>query len=260
MTDEEYQAEYKKAAAELEAAAKATTARGPDGKFVKAEEPAPVQEVKPEPTPEPAKEPAKEPEAKAEDPLAELRSRVEKAEKMARDNQAYATRMAQEAAQLRKEREQREREAKKPAILDANPELADAIKYVASEPQHDPNQMWREAVERVHPGVFTLPDDDELVTAVLARQNAGENFSDPLVAIRVITEEKLALAERQVGKRFAAEAAKLAQKSAMSVPGAGAGSTVVTPTIDAQLAEVQRIQKMSDADFQKEVRRVKGLL
>jgi hypothetical protein len=265
VTDEEYKQEYDKAAAELEAAAQATTARGPDGKFAKVEKPAetPAPEVKPEPAKEAAKEPEKEP-AKAEDPLAELRARVEKAEKMARDNQAYATRMAQEAAQLRKEREQREREAKKPAILDANPELADAIRFVAGDPAPKQQQeaqatAWQEAIERVHPGIFTLPNEDELVQAVLKRQESGENFGDPLVAIKVITEEKLAQAERQIGKRFAAEAAKLAQKSAMSVPGAGAGSVVDKTPIDAQLAEVQRIQKMSDAEFQREVRRVKGL-
>jgi hypothetical protein len=179
---------------------------------------------------------------------------------MARDNQAYATRMAQEAAQLRREREQREREAKKPAILDANPELADAIRYVAQDPApqreaEDRQATWKEAIEKVHPGIFTLPDEDDLVKALLARRSAA--WEDPLVAIREITEEKLALTERQVGKRFAAEAAKEAQKSAMSVPGAGR-SGVMTP-VDDQLAEVQRIKNLSDKDFQAEVRRVKGL-
>jgi len=43
----------------------------------------------------------------------------------------------------------------------------------------------------------------------------------------------------------------------MSVPGAGAGgSRQAAP--DQALAEVQRIQNMSEADFQKEVRKVKG--
>jgi hypothetical protein len=84
-------------------------------------------------------------------------------------------------------------------------------------------------------------------------------WQDPLVAIREITEEKLAHGERQLGKRFAAEAAKLKEKSAMSVPGAGAGSGAKAP-VDAQLAEVDRIRNMSDAEFQKEVRRGQGLL
>jgi hypothetical protein len=261
VNQEEYQKEYDKAAQELEAAAKATTARGPDGKFAKAEPatPEPTPAPTPAPTQAPVAEAAKEPE-KVEDPLAELRTRVERAEKMARDNQAYATRMAQEAAQLRKEREQREREAKKPAILDANPELADAIRFVAGDPQpqEDAQQRqseWARIIDQAHPGIFQLPDEDELVKALVAKRSPA--WEDPLVAIREITEEKLAHAERQVGKRFAAEAAKLAQKSAMSVPGAGR-SGVMTP-VDDQLAEVQRIQKLSDAEFQAEVRRVKGL-
>jgi hypothetical protein len=57
---------------------------------------------------------------------------------MAKDNQAAFTRAAQEAAQLKREREQREREANKPAILDANPELAEAIRYVAQDPEQQP--------------------------------------------------------------------------------------------------------------------------
>lgn len=258
MEDMEYQKEYDKAAAELDAAAQATTARGPDGKFVKAEEPAKEPEAKAEPTPEPAKEPAKE---ETPDELAELRARVEKAEKIAKDNQAWATRMAQERAEEKRQREQREREAKKPAILDANPELAEAIRYVAHDPapQEDAARRqaeWQQLIEKAHPGIFTLPDEDELVKSLLERRSAA--WDDPLVAIREITEEKLAHAERQVGKRFAAEAARQAQKSAMSVPSAGAGGGVMNP-IDAQLAEVQRIQKMSDKDFAAEVRRVKGL-
>jgi hypothetical protein len=258
VDETEYQKEYAKAAAELEAAAQATTARGADGKFVKAEEPAKEPEAAKEPVKEPEKEPAKE---EKPDELAEIRARLEKAEKIAKDNQAFATRMAQEAAQLRKEREAREREAQKPAILDANPELAEAIRYVAQDPApqretEDRQAKWAQMIEQAHPGIFTLPDDDELVQSLLKKRS--EAWDDPLVAIREITEEKLAITERQVGKRFAAEAAKLAQKSAMSVPSAGAGSGVMAP-VDTQLAEVQRIQKMSDREFQAEVRRVKGL-
>lgn len=268
MTDEEYKSEYDKAAAELEAAASATTARGADGRFAKAEEtpPAtkpevpPTPEVKTEPAKEPVKEQVQEP-AKVEDPLAELKARLDKAEKMARDNQAWATKAAQEAAALRREREQEQRAKTKPAILDANPELADAIRYVAADPapqQADPHAVWRQAVERVHPGILQVPDEDELVKAIAARASReAQAWNDPFEAIRIITEEKLAHTERQVGKRFAAESAKLAQKSAMSVPGAGAGGGAKAP-VDAQLAEVQRIQGMSQAEFEKEVRRVKG--
>lgn len=257
VTDEEYQKEYDKAAAELEAAAQATTARGPDGKFAKAEpEKAPEPEAKPEGTTE-------QPPAKEEDPIKALEERVAKAEKIAKDNQAWATRLAQERAQEKRDREAAERAASKPAILDANPELADAIRYVAQDPiqqnkQVDSQSAWKNAVETAHPGIFDKSIDPELEKAVLKRFEAlGESVQDPLVVIREITEEKLAFAERQVGKRFAAEAAKQAKVSAMAVPGAGAGGGSRAST-DTQLAEVQRIQNMSDAEFAREVKRVKG--
>lgn len=258
MTDEEYQAEYDKAAAELEAAANPTTPRGPDGKFAKAE----PEKVEPEKTPDPVKEEAKVPAEEPEkpDPIKALEERVAKAEKIAKDNQAWATRLAQERAQEKREREAADRAANKPAILDANPGLDEAIRHVVNDPvereqEVDKKAQWTAIVEKAHPGIFQLSDDDELVKALVAKRS--EEWQDPLVAIREITAEKLAHAERQVGKRFAAEAAKLAQKSAMSVPGAGGGSGVMAP-VDKQLEEVQRIQKMSDTEFAAEVRRVKG--
>lgn len=255
--NEEYQKEYDKAAADLEAAATATTARGADGKFAKVETPETVVEPAKEPV---AQEPAKTEEA---DPLAELRARLEKTEKIAKDNQAWATRMAQEAAQLRKEREQAARAAAKPAILDANPELADAIRYVQQDaPAQDEEvvrqQNWQAAVEKAHPGIFDKSIDPELETAISERlKGLGPDVQDPLAVIREITAEKLAYTEREVGKRFAAESARQAKVSAMAVPGAGAGGGARTAP-DAELAAVERIKNMSDAEFAKEVRRVKG--
>lgn len=255
VKSEEYQKEYDEAAARLEADAQATTARGADGKFAKAE----PTVVVPEPEKTPEVEPVKE---EVPDPLAELRARLEKTEKIAKDNQAWATRMAQEAAQLRKEREEQQRAAAKPAILDANPELADAIRYVAQDPtpqqqEAEREQAWRTAVEKVHPGIFDKSIDPDLEKALMERFQTTPDIQDPLVAIREITAEKLAYTERQVGKRFAAEAAKQAKVSAMTVPGAGAGGGVRTAP-DAALADVERIKNMSDAEFAKEVKRVKG--
>lgn len=267
MDQEEYQKQYDAAAAELEAAAQATTARGADGRFAKASpEPAPKEPAAPEVKADPAvpeEKPEEPPKVEEKpDPLADLRARLEKAEKIARDNQAWATRLSQERAQEKREREQREREANKPAILDANPELADAIRYVAQAPAEQPDHkaQFFEIVDRAHPGIFSKDIDPDLEKGVLTRVEALSEAerNDPLVFIREVTQEKLAHAERQLGKRFAAESAKLAQKSAMSVPGAGAGSGAKQAPVDAQLAEVQRIQSLSDAEFQKEVRRVKG--
>lgn len=256
VKSEEYQKEYDEAAAKLEADAQATTARGADGKFTKPEpvQAAPEIEKQPE-TVEPVKEEA--------DPIKLLEERVAKAEKIAKDNQAWATRLAQERAEEKRARAAAEREALKPAILDANPELADAIRYVAHDtaPQDKEaarQQDWQTAIEKAHPGIFDKSIDPELEKAISERfQAIGADVQDPLVAIREITAEKLAFTERQVGKRFAAEAAKQAKVSAMTVPGAGAGGGART-TPDTALAEVERIKNMSDADFAKEVKRVKG--
>lgn len=255
MTDEEYKAEYDKAAAELEeAAGKPTTARAPDGKFTKTE-----PEKEPAPEPEKAPEPAKEAEP---DPLAELRAKVEKTEKALKDTQAWGTRNAQELARLKTEAQERDRQAKRPAILDANPELEQAIKYVVPQPETvaDPQVKWREAIEVAHPGIFDTGIDPELEKALLGRfQTVGEAIQDPLIAIREITAEKLAFAERQLGKRFAAENAKANQKSAMSVPGAGASGAVRAP-VDADLEAVNRINNMTPAEFEKERMRALKLI
>lgn len=256
MSDEqtEYQKEYDKAYAELDEEVKPAEAEPekkaeaatPEPKTESAEEQKPAVEVKQEP-----------------DEIAELRARVEKAEKIAKDNQAWATKLAQERAAEKREREAQQRAASKPAILDANPELADAIRHVVSDPapRHQEEQQtnqYESVINKAHPGIFDEDVDPELRSKIAERwKSLGETAADPLEVVRIINEEKLAHAEQVIGKRFAAESAKQQQKSAMSVPGAGA-NPVVKPPIDAQLAEVQRIQNMTDAEFAKETRRVRG--
>lgn len=258
MLDEaEYKKEYDKAAAELEEAAKATTSRGTDGRFAK-----PEPEQKPTET-EAKKDPATEP-AKTDpvDELAELRARLEAAEKATKDTKAWATKMAQERAQEKRDREAAERESNKPKILDANPELAEAIRYVAGVPdktEQDAQEQWRVVIEKAHPGIFDTSIDPELEKAVMARfQTLGAEVQDPLVAIREITAEKLAHTERLIGKRFAAESAKSAEKSAMTVPGAGAAGGNKAPA-DADLEAKNRILNMSSSEFEKERRKVLGI-
>ena len=261
VNSEEYQKEYDAEVARLDAAAQATTARGADGKFVAKEE-AQAEPVAAQPD-APAVETSKA-EPTEQESLAELRTRLEKAEKVALDNQRWATKVSQEAAQLRREREAAEREAKRPAILDANPELAEAIRHVVSDPtpkndEQSHQEQWQASIAKVHPGIFDTTIDPELEKAIKARFDAlGPDVRDPLVAIREITAEKLAFAERQVGQRFAAEAAKQSKVSAMSVPGAGAGGGSRAMSTNDEAAAVRRYQTMSDAEFAKEVRRVKG--
>jgi len=260
MDDAEYQKEYDKAMKELEgeAAGKPTTATTEEvTDKATPETPAKEEPAKAEPektTPEPEKTP--EP-----DPLEEIRAKLAKTEKALKDTQSWGTRNAQELAQLKRESDERKRQAERPAILDANPELEAAIKFVAPavEPQGpDPLAIRNQIIERAHPGIFNMDVDPELVKGIMARYDAlGDDVIDPLACIREITAEKLAHTERQIGKRFAAESAKAAQKSAMSVPGAGGGG-VKNANLDADLAAAERIKNMSPAEFEKERRRVLG--
>lgn len=257
LSPEEYQKQYDEAAAKLDAAAAGNTEAITE----------PVAE-------EPAKEePKTEPEAQAEpaatetieapaESLAEMRARLEKAEKALKDTQAWGTKNAQRLAEIERERAQQQRDAARPAILDANPELVEAIKYVANDPApqqqaQDQQQQWQTIVETVHPGIFAPDADAALIDALVAKRDASGNaWSDPLVAIRDITTEKLAHAERQAMKRASEEAAKQSQKAAMSVPAAGGGTARSAP--DPAKDEVLRIQKMTPAEFEKERSRVLG--
>lgn len=242
--DEIYQKEYNEALAKLDGTAEATIPAEPEA--VAEPEKAEIE----------AETPAEV------DPLEELRTKLEKTEKALRDTQSWGTKNAQRLAEIERERVERERAAARPEILDANPDLADAIRYVTTDPapQHQAErqqQTWQEMVQTAHPGIFDLSIDPELEAAVVARREAvGDAWNDPLVAIREITAEKLAFTERQVGKRFAIESAKQAQKSAMSVPGTGGSASRAAVDPDAEAAH--RILKMSDAEFAAEVKRVKG--
>lgn len=261
MTDEEqkaYDEEYAREAQKLEEAAQATTSRDEQGRFAKDEQQPAKVDASTEKKTEVEAEPAKPAEP---DPLAEIRSKLDATEKALKDTKAWGTKNAQELAALRRESEERKRAESRPAILDAHPELEAAIKYVRPEveqPRPDPRTQWLEIVDQAHPGIFDKSIDPELEQALLKRLEGNqEALESPLVAIREITAEKLAHAERLVGKRFAAENAKAREKGAMSVPGAGGGGGQKT-AIDADLEAVTRIQNMSPAEFDRERRRVMG--
>lgn len=260
MTEEEqkaYDEEYAREAQKLEEAAQATTSRDDQGRFAKPAEPETAEQ-----------EPAKKTEAEAEpakpaepDPLAEIRKKLDATEKALLDTKAWGTRNAQELAALRRESEERKRAESRPTILDANPELEAAIKYVVPEvekPRPDPRTQWLEIVNKAHPGIFDVNIDPDLEQALVKRLEANQEArEDPLVAIREITAEKLAHAERVVGKRFAAESAKAREKGAMNVPGAGGGGSQ-RAAVDTDLEAVNRIANMSPAEFEKERRKVMG--
>lgn len=248
MDDAEYKKEYDKAAAALAAGEPIPEAAKPEEE-VKPVEAAPVEEAKQEEKPAEV------------DPLEEIRQKLEKTEKALKDTQAWGTKNAQALAQIQREREERQRAESRPQILDANPELEAAIKHVTSapvQPQPNRNEEWIQIVSAAHPGIFDTSIEPELESAVMARfQALGDQIADPLVAIREITAEKIAHTERQIGKRFAAESAKSAQKQAMTVPSAGSGGARSAP-LDDELKEKNRILNMSPAEFEKEKRRVLG--
>lgn len=254
MDQVEYDAEYEKARKELDdAAGQPTTAKVEV--VVAPEKVAVIAETIPEVIPE-------------ADPLEGIRHELEQTKKALKDTQSWGTRNAQELAQFKRESDDRKRQAERPAILDANPELEAAIKYVRPEVvQEQPQEellkqhvsQRDQMIERAHPGIFGVDLDPELIKGITARYDAlGDDILDPVACIREINAEKLAHSERVIGRRFAAENAKAAQKNAMTVPGAGGSGASKTATPNTDADAVNRIANMSPAEFEKERRRVIG--
>jgi hypothetical protein len=246
MQDEAYQAEYDKARAELDAAAtKGATTE------VKQE---PVTEVKTEEKVETANT---EP-----DPIEKLTRELESTRKALNDTKAWGTKNAQALREFERKRELQEREASRPQILEANPELEAAIRHVTSDPKpqierENKQESWKEMVRGAIPDIDELLNDEEFQKALTERKSKSEGgWESPIEAIRDMTAEIRARDERIIAKRFLAESKKLGEKTAMSVPSSG-GKTTVTQSDDD--AEVKRIKNMSSAEFAKEVKRVKGL-
>lgn len=252
LSEEQYKKEYEEAAQALEKAAngesQATTETIETQK----------EEVKTETV---KTENDKSDEVKSPTPE-ELLARLEKAEKALNDTKAWGTKNAQKLAELERERLIAEREQSKPKILEANPELADAIRYVQSDPlpkqqQEEETNVWQSVIEEAHPNIFSKDIDPELEKALVERlQSIGDAVKNPLVAIREITAVKLEFAEKQVSKRFSIEAEKLEKKQAMSVP--SQGGSVSRASVDKDAEEVNRIKNMSDAEFAKEVKKAMG--
>jgi hypothetical protein len=252
MDDKEYQEEYEKAMAALEAgeepAAQATTEETPAEQPTETTEPAPA-------------EPPKEPEGET---IEQLRERLAQQEKALKDTQRWAHENAAALKRLQQEREAAERAAKKPQLLNDIEGLEEAVKYVAEAPKPadvNPEEAWREAIVKAHPDINDQLADDAFFKSVEARrQSAGADWTDPLVAIREITAAKLERAEavkaqaiEQARRDFEA---KQHQKAAMQVPGGHAGAA--PKETDPQADMVKRYQTMSDEEFAREVAKVTG--
>lgn len=200
----------------------------------------------------------------SEDPLEVIRKELEAARKALADTQRWGHENAAEIKRLRAERDAQQHAATRPPLLDEFEGLEEAVKYVAQAPQPtaiDPQAQWTQAVSTAHPDAESLLSDPDFDRDIRSRASAvGQAWSDPLVAIREITEAKLARAERL--KQTAIEAARRdfearqQKKSAMSMPSGQAGTAPTTQDPDS--AMVQRYQTMSDEEFNREVNRVLG--
>ena len=199
------------------------------------------------PTPEKKVEAITSPEAKVE-PI--VKADIEKLEKALKDTQRWAHQNAAEVARLKKEAEERKRVETRPAILDANPGLEEAIKHVAP-PEKSRDDIWLESVQRALPDVEGLLNDQSFHAKAKARQvELGDAWTDPLIAIRELSDlrashirdQAIQGAVEQARKDFEDKSTK---RSAMSVPG-GSGAKAPAPAKD---DEAQRIANLSDKDF-----------
>lgn len=186
---------------------------------------------------------------------------LEKLEKALKDTQRWAHQNAAEVSRLKKEAEERKRTESRPAILDANPGLEDAIKHVVPTPEpKSKDEIWVETVQRVIPDVESLLTDQSFHAKAKARQaELGEAWMDPLIASRELSDlravhmrdQALQGAVEQARKDFEEKSQK---RSAMAVPG-GSGAKPAPKVVD---DGVERYRTISDAEFRKERAKVMG--
>lgn len=197
--------------------------------------------------------------SETEETLDQVRERLASAEKALRDTKAWGTRKAQEAAELRRAQDEAVRQANRPAILDANPDLADAIRHVAQEDgarqtneQQIAAQQWQDTVRAAIPDIDELLVNEDFHVAMQSRAQHPE-WSNPLIAIREINAEIRARAA--FGAQQAAKAAEAEKKRGATVMPSGGAKQVLNPvTADDEL--LRKINSMSSEEFKREVRKI----
>jgi hypothetical protein len=261
--DEMYQAEMDRLDAEAAAAngatAPAAAATTPSAEPTPNAEPAPATPADPA-TAAPTGEPKQE---TLEERFARLEREHEGTKKALNDTKAWASRSAAEVKRLKKEQEERDRLANRPQVLDDNPGLEEAVRYVtgapaAGKPTHDPD-AWADAVGTALPNLDALlaQHPDLTAKATAKAQELGEAWNDPLVAIRELSALQIEHERAQMAAAAQAAAARdfanrKKQQTAMTVPGGGASRQA--PPVDA----AKRYETMSSEDFAKERARVLG--
>jgi hypothetical protein len=263
--DEIYQAEMDRLNAEAAAASGAqapgAASTTPTDEPTVTAEPAPAANVAVDPAP--AANTGDPKQETPEERFARLERELESTKKALNDTKGWASRNAAEVKRLKQEQEERDRRANRPQVLDDNPGLEEAVRYVtgapaAGKPAHDPD-AWADTVGAA------LPDLDALLTnspdlrakAEAKARELGEAWNDPIVAIRELSamqieheRARVAAAAREAAARDFENRKK--QQTAMTVPGGGASRQA--PPVDA----AKRYETMSSADFDKERRRVMG--
>lgn len=194
-----------------------------------------------------------------EETLDQVRERLASAEKALRDTKAWGTRKAQEAAELRRAQDEAVRQANRPAILDANPDLADAIRHVAQEDgarqtneQQIAAQQWQDTVRAAIPDIDELLDNEDFHVAMQSRAQHPE-WSNPLIAIREINAEIRARAA--FGAQQAAKAAEADKKRGAATMPSGGAKQVLQP-VPQDEEQLRKFKNMNSDEFAREVRRV----
>lgn len=263
--DEIYQAEMARLDAEAAAAngapAPAAAATTPTDEPAPNAEPAPAAPVVPEPAPAATTgEPKQE---TPEERFARLERELESTRKALNDTKAWASRSAADVKRFKREQEERDRLANRPQVLDDNPGLEEAVRYVTGVPaagkqKLDP-EAWADAVGTALPSLDALlTQHPELRDKATAKaRELGEAWDDPLVAIRELSTLQIEHERAQVAAAARAAAVQDFQKrkqqqTAMTVPGGGASRQA--PTVD----QAKRYETMSSEDFAKERARVLG--
>jgi hypothetical protein len=174
----------------------------------------------------------------------------DKLQKALKDTQRWAHKNSTELATLKREREELIKQQSRPAILDDNPGLEEAIKHIASPKEEvNPNSALIGTLEKALPeldGLLDVPEFKEQFLA-LRKDSIDEWLDDPLTAIRDInnlqTTYKSDKARNDALKDYEAKQKKL---GSMTVPG-GSGGKGISKEVD----EAQLWRDMPKAEFDK---------
>ena len=193
----------------------------------------------------------------ADNPLAE---ELETLKKRLADTQSWAHQKAQEAAELRRQQDQRRlselESGLAPEVLEAVDRASEARQLRQSQEIQRQEAELKAAIEEAVPDALALVENPEFGRFVTQEANkaraAGKDPANPLTGVAVMNR---ALNEyRNASARDAAEQAEKARKAkqmqAQSMPGAGAAVPAGKPATD-WTQNADAVKNMSPAEFEK---------